>query len=1631
MQEPLRHDGNRVSSGSAVTSDGECDRHRLLLISSHDEAGPRRQAEAYASYYTRRPLAPDAADGYLDKLAFTLSSKRSALPWKSFAVVSSTNELPRLDKLLSPPKKSRANPGLGFIFTGQGAQWAAMGSQLMTLPAFKESVLRSEKSLQDLGAPWRLCEEIFQKKKSRINSPEIAQPATTAIQIALLDYLASVNVYPRAVIGHSSGEIAAAYSTGAISVLSALRLAYYRGVFSASLSESHSVRGSMMAVSLSPEAVMPYIDRAVSQKGHCGLTVACINSFKSVTVSGDEDQLDDLRDLLESEKVPARKLHVSVAYHSSHMQTVVDRYSRSIQGLNSGPKSPKPVSMFSSVTGNRVDPEKLATPDYWVTNMLSPVNFLGAMTDMLLKGASRTRKKLDLSHRSHFEIGLLVEIGPHAALRGPTEDIMTNLQGLSSIEYTSLLVRKQPADISAMTALGHIKCSGYPLDLNQINRPLPWSQSQMHSLHDLPGYEFNHSKQYWDESRICANYRLQPHRKLDLLGKPVMDWNPMEPAWRNFLRVSEMPWMEDHVINSSMIYPGAGMLVMAIEAAKQITESEESAVGVELKDSYFIKPLRISNDTRGTETRLSISMPQVSPGSKPLTQWATFRLFSFDQENWEECCHGNVRVRYQTEPNQVDDQTQQDQDLGLLSGLSKSVGQACQTPLSSEELYEGFNKSGLGLGPSFQRVIAGFHDGLEQVQGIIRPFLWPEKEFPQPHVVHPTSLDAMLHIAIAGYSQGGRKTLATMVPSFLRSLFVSKTGLSYPDSTEIHESAWLRSEDTRASRCGGFALDQSQRKLLMRFEDLVLTKVAESQIKVEDEGGLEAAKLSYHITHKADPDFLTTEESRERALGSSVMLLQHYVDLLAHKNPDLRILRIGTGPDDLVTSLFQTLLVRDEDSKIVSARYGSFELATFSKDALPRMQEQFQDHPCVIVRAIDPEHSFTAEMQKGKLYDIVLVSNNATMNDTQCLNIQKLLQADGRLIIHEAVPAKQPQLTEFLGSMALSASSQDYPAVSRFMLYSHASSRSPDVTVLVRQMHNGTPPRTEIPKVVLVVDPTSVQQKQTSRALATRLSSRSVSVDVLDLEDASNAPQPEQLLFIFLLDFGSPFLYALTEHSFVSLKRLLTAAHHVLWVNDCGGSASGKPESAVITGLARALQNEYRDLHITILSLESSGALNDDQLEKIMTILKRNHITPSSSQETEFLEINTLLSIPRITPAIDVTRQFQGRAMQQRPALTQVHNAPPLKLAIGSPGLLDTLHFIEDDGAMQPLEPDEVEIQTHAIGINYKDLLVAMGQLPSASMGLECAGIVRRCGPDTNLQPGDRVVVGSPETFKTHARTRAQQALKIPGTLPLTIAACIPAQFGTAWAVIHHVARLQEGESVLIHAAAGGTGQAAVQLAQQIGAIVFATVSSRKKKDLLIEHYAIPAAHIFYSRDTSFAQGVKRLTAGRGVDVVINSLVGEALVASWECIAPCGRFVEIGKKDILSNAALPMWAFRNSASFMAFDGAVWFQERPSEARKSLETLVNMFADGALHLPRPFKVYDICEAEKAFRDLQRGDSPGKFVVSIESSSRVSVSPASFPSHSLLLSCSPSQTKISINRPFSTSEAASRFRPMPRT
>ena len=381
------------------------------------------------------------------------------------------------------------------------------------------------------GEANQLTEEELSKNKeqSQLHQAHISQPACTAIQLALVRLLQSWGIRPHAVTGHSSGEIAAAFAAGALTLEACLTIAYYRGFVASMLKDKFpDTKGAMLAIGTDQKDAASMM-REISD-GQA--VVACVNSPSSITASGDLSAIIELQKAAEQRKLFTRRLPVDVAYHSPHMNLIADEYQQVMGSIK--PALSRDVQFCSSLTGRKASTFALGS-HYWVSNLKSPVQFSDSLSVCCSLDQEGSNPENSVTH--------LVEIGPHSAMRGPIKNILAmGPKKKYNIGYSCCLVRDESAMTSILRLASELFMRGCQLNLSAINFPLEgkWNPKV---LTDLLPYPWNHEREYWHESRISQNLRLKPRLRHDILGTLTADSNDLEPTWRNILRLDDVPWV--------------------------------------------------------------------------------------------------------------------------------------------------------------------------------------------------------------------------------------------------------------------------------------------------------------------------------------------------------------------------------------------------------------------------------------------------------------------------------------------------------------------------------------------------------------------------------------------------------------------------------------------------------------------------------------------------------------------------------------------------------------------------------------------------------------------------------------------------------------------------------------------------------------------------------------------------------------------------------------------------------------------------------------------------------------------------------------------------------------------------------
>jgi NADPH:quinone reductase-like Zn-dependent oxidoreductase len=404
------------------------------------------------------------------------------------------------------------------------------------------------------------------------------------------------------------------------------------------------------------------------------------------------------------------------------------------------------------------------------------------------------------------------------------------------------------------------------------------------------------------------------------------------------------------------------------------------------------------------------------------------------------------------------------------------------------------------------------------------------------------------------------------------------------------------------------------------------------------------------------------------------------------------------------------------------------------------------------------------------------------------------------------------------------------------------------------------------------------------------------------------------------------------------------------------------PSAAPLWGLARTAALEHPELRPFVIDLDPVPWAGEDEA-LLAEILSAGEGSVASGWQV----------------ALRGGKRYEARLTRvrcDRPAKAARPEAAPVRLEIRTPGVIDDL--VLRPAARRTPGPGEVEIRVLAAGVNFRDLLKALGVYPGepGPLGDECAGIVSAIGPGvTSCKPGDEVVALATGAFATFAVASEELVAAKPEALTFAEAASVPGAFLTAEYALRHVAALAPGERVLIHAAAGGVGLAAVEIARRTGAEVFATAGSPEKQDYL---RALGVRHVFGSRSLEFVAALQEATHGEGVDVVLNSLAREFIPSSLSALKPGGRFVELGRTGIWSEAQVA--ALGRGIRYYPVFFADTCREQPRLAQSMLVDLLARLTDGRLSLP-PVRAFTLEAAPEAFRFMAQARHIGKLVLTI--------------------------------------------------
>ncbi|KAM4058125.1 KR domain-containing protein [Hirsutella rhossiliensis] len=476
----------------------------------------------------------------------------------------------------------------------------------------------------------------------------------------------------------------------------------------------------------------------------------------------------------------------------------------------------------------------------------------------------------------------------------------------------------------------------------------------------------------------------------------------------------------------------------------------------------------------------------------------------------------------------------------------------------------------------------------------------------------------------------------------------------------------------------------------------------------------------------------------------------------------------------------------------------------------------------------------------------------------------------------------------------------------------------------------------------------------------------------------SDAPPAGQDV-LSLLDIEEAFFHDVEEARFLAFRAFLLQLQRtgggMLWATHLVDIGCRDPRYAQVLGLARSVRTEQSIDLATCQVDEFDNAESIQRLLQVLTKFRSRQGDDEVDPDFEWAIFNGRIQVARFHPfSLSDELSCQGESNEMS------------TLNVLTPGRISSLYYARHE--RKELESNEVEVEVYSAGLNFRDILVALGivELPVRLFGIEAAGTVTRVGagvcPD-DLRVGDRVVCFCrKDAFSTFTTTLADVCMRIPDTLTFDQAATMLIPYFTAIHAMVNVGRVTKGQSVLVHSACGGVGLAAIQIARMLETDLFVTVGSEDKVAYLMETYDMPRNRIFNSRDASFVDGVMHETNGRGIDFILNSLSGELLHATWGCVAEFGTILEIGKRDLMGNGKLDMKPFLANRSYCCIDiDGLW--KRIHIARALIFSILEFYQRGSIS-PLPVKVFPAAQTQDAFRFMEKGQHIGRVGISIKPS-----------------------------------------------
>lgn len=1581
----------------------------------------------------------------------------------------------------------QAAPGakLAFVFAGMGPQWWGMGRQLRaTEPVFRATLERCDEILRPY-AGWSLLEEFSRDEAtSRVASPELAQVTNFAIQVALSDLWASRGIRPDAVIGHSGGAMAAAYIAGVHSLEDALRLSFHRSRLQGRPTNS----GGMLAVGAPFEEIKPML----AGKEHL-VSLAAVNGPSAITLAGDRDAIDELHAALQEQRIFARVLAVTIAYHSPAMDKIKAEFLASVPGLKGQPAT---IPFLSDTTGTWARGDECDV-NYWWRAIRQPVLFHIGIEEILHAGVTN-----------------FVEISPHPVLVSSILECMKShaIKGLA----ISSIRRMEDERAAMLRSLGA---------LYTIGRTPEWSalREAGGNLVRLPHYAWQRERHWFEPSAgTLTSTTFIAHKAGDhpLLGARLRSARPM---WENVAGTGATEYLQEHIVQGSPVYPGAAYVEMALAARR--SREPESGVAVptiQIRDIEFLKPLVLNRDN-GAAIQFAFD-----------PEGGSFEIFSLsnaDAATWTLHSRGEAIAKKSGQTARVD-----------LEAAQTRI----HTAVDTGNFYKAMAQRGLDYGQAFRGI-----DKLRAAHGEALGFIALDSlANGADYCVHPALLDAAFQVIVAAAdSDAARRRL--FLPTKIHELsfhaspkerfwviakvteaapaavtaeltivaedgavciaiegftarLIDAAGQGGQDSIDnwLYDYRWesgasLTTKDIVAghlpsdAECVTIRAHADERSLGTgwrsyysevegRLNELTAAYIAEAAISLdsalagswrhslatqcleilntikrpeaESASSLAQRLLADFPRHQLDVELLGVCGPRladvvaGRADGRDVLFSSTALPILERfykESPasafynvlmseivadfassftasrPLRILEVGAGTGGTTS---QVLPLLDPSAT-------NYVFSDCSPIFLDRAQTKFAaEYPFLSTQLFDVTKDLALSGLKAGSFDLILAANvlHATPQVAPCVtHLRELLAPGGALMLLEIT--RHPLWLDILfGQMDGWWKFEDcerrphHPLMTGNTwceVLAECGFESPMAIA-------DSPPGEAAQSIVLARRPIEKIATETRRWI--------IFADQGGVGRRLAAALAQEAIEAELIYASNTELARWTADTVAPFNRMCDGIVH-LWsldaptLSDSIGDECSFDEAvnlgcgSVLSTLQRVVQGTpLAERGFVLVTAGAQAALADDVPALLQTPLWGLGRVIRKELPGLRCRMLDLSASPSDKEILGLAREIAsdgdgGDVWEEEVALRGgerlVHRLRPITLEgiaasvppvvadpedewhaeMGATGSFDSI-VLRRTQRSEP-QPLEVEIAIHAAGLNFRDVVLGMGAVAgleaedsfgSRRLGFDLAGTITKVGEGVcNLRVGDQVFGIARGAFASYAIANAALIVPRPEYVTAKHASSIPVAFVTAHYSLRYLAHLSRGESVLIHVASGGVGVAAIQMAKRIGARIFATAGSEAKRQYVA---SLGVEAVMDSRSFAFADEVLARTGGRGVDVILNSLAGEAIDKGIAALAPYGRFIELGKSDIYQNHRLQLLPFKKNLSFFAVDLDRMCFERTEFVSKLLHEVAEELLSGLLQ-PPPCTEFPMQDLAGAMRFMAQAKHIGKVVVTNKTAARV--------------------------------------------